>query len=250
LNRQFGQGFVTMLPLWAGAIPVGAAFAIAAREAGLGGGETQAMSLLVFSAAAQIAAVALLRDGAPSLALVGAALALNVQLLLLGLAVGRRLRPSRARRPVLAFLLTDGAFAIAAGGGRLSVPGLLGAGASMYLGWNLGTALGVAGGGALPDLHRSGGDLVVPLAFLAVLAPLLRTRSAVATAVVAGVAALLLGQVVPGGIALLGASLTGSAAGAWWADARDKGPQPTAAPATAAGSPFPPSETGGRGLGG
>jgi predicted branched-subunit amino acid permease len=170
-NRSaFGRGFVAMLPLWAGAIPVGAAFGVAAREAGLGGGEIQAMSLLVFSAAAQVAAVVLLREGAPNLALIGAAVALNLQLLLLGLTVGRRLRPSRSRQPLLAFLLTDGAFAIAAGGGRLSAPGLLGAGASMYLGWNLGTALGIAGGDALPDLDHVGVNLIVPLAFLAVLA--------------------------------------------------------------------------------
>src|SRR5687768_9550951 len=111
----FRQGFVAMLPLWAGAIPVGAAFGLAARQAGLSGGEVQAMSLLVFSAAAQIGAVSLLEEEAPGFVLIGATIALNVQLLLLGVAVGRRVRPGWSRRPALAFFLTDGAYAVAAG---------------------------------------------------------------------------------------------------------------------------------------
>jgi predicted branched-subunit amino acid permease len=212
----FGRGFVAMLPLWVGAIPVGVAFGVAAGQAGLSGGEGQAMSLLVFSAAAQVSAVALLDDGAPAVALVGAAVALNVQLLLLGLAVGRRLRPGWSRRLAAAFLLTDASYAVAAGGGRLSVPGLLGAGASMYLGWNLGTALGVAGGGVLPDPGRYGVELLVPLSFLAVLVPLLRTRAAVPTALAAGGTVLLLGRMAPGGVAMLGAGVAGSVVGAWW----------------------------------
>jgi predicted branched-subunit amino acid permease len=241
----FWRGFAAMLPLWAGAIPVGAAFGVAARQVGLSGGEVQAMSLLVFSAAAQIGAVSLLEEGAPGYVLVGASIALNVQLLLLGVAVGRRLRPDWSRKPLLAFLLTDGAYAVAAGRGRLSGPGLLGAGASMYLGWNLGTALGVAGGDVLPDPSRFDVELVAPLAFLAVLTPLLKSRAAWLTALVAGGTALLLGRVVPAGVAVLGAGVAGSAVGAWWADRA--GPlarrvDATGLPARSSAAQFPPAD--------
>jgi len=50
--RAFRRGFLAMAPLWVGAVPVGIAYAVAARAAGLGTGETQLMSAVVFSAAA------------------------------------------------------------------------------------------------------------------------------------------------------------------------------------------------------
>jgi predicted branched-subunit amino acid permease len=209
------RGFLALLPLWAGAIPSGIAYGVAARAAGLGPGETQLMSLVVFSAAAQVGAVSLLGAGAPVALLVGTALALNAQLPLLGLAVGRQTRPSWPARLVAAWFLTDGAYGIAAACGPLRLPVLLGAGVSMYTAWNAGTALGSVLGAVVPDLRRLGVDFVVPLTFLAVLVPLVRTRTAALVALVAGATALLLARLVPGGVAVLGAGLVGSAAGAW-----------------------------------
>src|SRR5262249_57298588 len=127
----------------------------------------------------------LMATGAPAPVLVGTAMALNVQMLLLGLAVGRQLRPSWRERLLTAWLLTDGAFGVSAARGRLRLPVLLGAGASMYLAWNLGSAVGAAAGNVLPDPRRLGIDLVAPLSFLAVLVPLLRTRPALLAAATA-----------------------------------------------------------------
>jgi predicted branched-subunit amino acid permease len=166
----FRRGFVGLLPLWAGAIPAGVAYGVAARGIGLGMVETQVMSLTVFSAAAQLSAVPLLGGGTPTSVLVVTAMALNAQLLLLGLTVGRQVRPTRWRRLAAAWLLTDGAFGVASGQGRLRLPVLLGAGASMYLAWNAGTAIGASAGTVVPDPRRFGVDLVVPLTFLAAVA--------------------------------------------------------------------------------
>lgn len=215
-NRQlFARGFVGLMPLWAGAIPVGIAYGLAARGAGLSIVEAQLMSLLVFSAAAQISAVALLDDGASTIVLLTTTLLLNVQLLLLGLAAGREARPSWIGRPLGAFFLTEGAYGVAAGSGKLTLPGLIGAGASMYVAWNVGTILGVSVGDAIPNPRAIGIDLVTPLTFLAVLVPLVRTRPAVVTVLVASATALLLAQIAPAGVAVLGAGLGGSLAGAW-----------------------------------
>jgi len=49
-----------------------------------------------------------------------------------------------------------------------------------------------------------------------VLVPLLRTRAAALAALLSGATMLLLMRLVPGGIAVLGAGVAGSAAGAWW----------------------------------
>ena len=142
----FARGFFGLLPLWAGAIPAGIAFGVAARAAGLGGGEAQLMSVVVFSAAAQVSAATLLQAGTPPLVLVGTAMALAAQLLLLSLTVGRQLRLSWPGRLLTAAFLTDGAYGIAVGTGPLRLPTLLGAGVSMFVAWNLGTALGTAVG--------------------------------------------------------------------------------------------------------
>jgi predicted branched-subunit amino acid permease len=214
LRGWFARGFVAMLPLWAGAIPSGIAYGVAAQTAGLGIGETQLMSILIFSSAAQISVVALLGEGAPFLLLLGTVLALNAQLPLLGLAIGKQLRPSWPQRLLTAFFLTDGAFGIAAALGRLRLPAVLGAGVSMFAGWNLGTILGVALGRALPDPRRLGLDFVITLTFLAVLVPLVRTRTTLLVALVAGIATILLVRVVPSGVAVLGAGLAGCLAGA------------------------------------
>jgi predicted branched-subunit amino acid permease len=210
----FRRGFVAMLPLWAGAIPSGIAYGVAAQTEGLGIGATQLMSVIIFSSAAQISVVALLGSGAPFLLLLGTVLALNAQLPLLGLAIGKQLRPSWPQRLLAAFFLTDGAFGIAAALGRLRLPAILGAGVSMFVGWNLGTGLGVALGRILPDPRRLGLDFVITLSFLAVLVPLIRTRATGLVALVAALATLLLVRIVPSGIAVLGAGLAGCLAGA------------------------------------
>ncbi len=211
----FWRGFVALLPLWTGAIPVGIAYAVAARDAGVSPLATQLMSLTVFSAAAQLSVVSLFARGTSAVIMVVTVLTLNLQVFLYGLAATREARPSRLARIVTAYFVTDGAFAIAVAGGRVRMPVLLGAGVSMFAGWNIGTLIGVLSGAVLPDLGRFGIDFVAPLIFLAVLIPLVRSRPAVLTAIVAATTTLVVSRVSPGGIAILAAGLTGSAAGAW-----------------------------------
>jgi len=235
----FWRGYLALLPLWSGAIPAGVAFGVAARSAGLSVGETQAMSLVVFSAAGQIGAVSLIAGGTSPLLLIGTVMALNAQLVLLGLAIGRQLRLSWLERLATAWLLTDGAYGVSLGVGPLRLAVLLGAGASMYTAWNLGTALGAGVGAVLPGPGAFGIDLVAPLCFLAVLMPLVRSRPAVLVAVAAGLTALLLARMVPGGVAVLGAGLVGCAAGAWLTRNEVAGPHPSPLPEGEGVSPPP-----------
>ena len=141
---------------------------------------------------------------------------LNAQLLLLGLTAGRRTRPRWRARLLAAFFLTDGAFAIAAGQGRLRLPVLIGAGVSMYTAWNGGTALGLIAGRALLAVRGLGIDFVLPLIFLALLIPLVRSRPALAVAVIAGIGTVILARAMPSGLAVLVAGITASLCGAWW----------------------------------
>lgn len=210
----FWRGFVGLMPLWTGAIPVGIAYAVAARGAGLSFVATQLMSLTVFSAAAQLSAISLMANGTPVPILVATALTLNLQLFLYGLTAMRENRSTAPRRFLTAYFLTDGAFAVAVAGGRIRLLVLLGAGVSMFTAWNLGTLIGASAGAVLPDLTPYGVDFVAPLTFLAVLVPLVRARPALLTVLVAAITALVLNQIIPD-LAIIGAAVTGSIAGAW-----------------------------------
>jgi predicted branched-subunit amino acid permease len=215
----FRRGFVGLLPFWLGAVPIGIAYGVAARGVGFGPAETQLMSLIVFSASAQVSTLSLLAVGAPVLSIILTAFALNAQLLLIGMSVGRQERPSFLARLVTAVFLTEGAYGVALAGGTLRLPTLLGAGVSMFLGWNIGTAIGIVAGAVLPDPRRLGVDVVVPLTFLGVLIPLIRSRAALMTALAAGLATVLLLSAAPM-VAILGAGLVGGAVGAWWSRPR------------------------------
>jgi len=232
IARLFARGFVGLLPLWLGAIPIGIAYGVAARAAGFSLFETQLMSLVVFSASAQVSTLALLAAGASVPVVVLTALALNAQLPLIGLSVGRQERPSWPVRLLTACFLTDAAYGVALAGGRLRVWVLIGAGVSMFVGWNLGTAIGLLAGAALPDPRRFGVDLVVTLTFLAVVVPLIRSRAAVFAAVAAAVTTVLLLWLMPG-VAVLGAGLVGGSVGAWWSR---RGEAPETSPDAAAAS--------------
>jgi predicted branched-subunit amino acid permease len=214
---MFWRGFLAMLPLWSGAIPIGIAYGVAARGVGLQPLEAQLMSVTVFSAAAQVSATSLLASGVALPLLVASVLALNAQLLLVGVAAGRELELSWPKRLLLACFLTDGAYGVTVARGPLCLATLLGAGVAMFVGWNLGTALGIVAGQALPDPRGLGIDFVVPLAFLAVLVPLIRTRAAAQVGVVAGLVTLVATRVLPVGPSVLLAGVVGCAWGAWLA---------------------------------
>lgn len=215
-DGAFRRGFWALAPLWLGVVPFGLAYAVTARASGLSMLETQALSALVFAGSAQFSAVGLFAVGAASLEIVLTTLLLNIRHLLYGVSLGRRFRLTRSERPVAAFFLTDEAFGIAAGAKEeRSFPFLLGAELSLYLVWNLATLAGFLLGSAIPDPARLGVDLIFPLAFLALLVPLVRTRAELLVAVCAGALAYLLARTLPGGLPILLTGLAGSLLGAY-----------------------------------
>lgn len=209
------------MPLWLGMIPFGVAYAITARAAGLGLVETQLMSVLVFAGGAQFSAAGLFGAGASGLAIVLTTFLLNVRHVLYGLALSRRVPMSGARRLVAAHLLTDEAFGVTVAAGERSFGFLLGAELSVFVSWNLATTAGALVGAGIPDPAALGLDFVFPLAFLALLVPLLRGRTELVVAACSGLVALAASRVWPGGIAILVAGVLGSLLGAWLTRAED-----------------------------
>ena len=203
------------MPLWLGVAPFGLAYAVIARDAGLSLVETQALSVLVFAGSSQVSAVGLFARGAGGLEVVLTTFLLNVRHVLYGLSLGRRVPMSARERLVGAYFLTDEAYGVSVARGARSFPFVLGAELSLFLTWNLATLAGALLGGVIPDPEKLGVDFVFPVAFLALLVPLLRRRSEVAVALFAGVVAWGVAHDLPGGLPVLAAGTSGALLGAW-----------------------------------
>jgi predicted branched-subunit amino acid permease len=80
-------------------------------------------------------------------------------------------------------------------------------GGAIYVLWNLGTLLGAVGATRLGDPGTYGLDAAVPAAFLALLAPQLRDRRALLTAVAGGLLALVAVPFTQPGVPVLVAAL-------------------------------------------
>ncbi len=214
-DGDFRRGFRAMVPLWLGVVPFGLAYAVTARDAGLSIVETQALSVLVFAGSAQVSAAGLFATGAGALSIVLTTLLLNVRHVLYGVSLTRAIPLTRSQVPAAAYFLTDEAFGVTTAAGGRTFRFLLGTELSLFLTWNLATLVGAVSAAAIPDPERLGVDVVFPLAFLALLVPLVRGRIELVVALVSGMLAWLLSRVLPGGLPILATGVAGALIGAW-----------------------------------
>jgi 4-azaleucine resistance transporter AzlC len=205
-GSPIGAGVRAALPIALAPILFGAAFGVLALDAGMGPLAAIAMSATTFAGSAQFAAASILEDGGGAVAAIVAALLLNARYVPFSLAVAPIFPGRRRRRLVEAQLIVDESWALAGRGGRFEYGILVGAGLLLYVLWVAGTALGTAVGD-LFDAEAIGLDAAFPALFLALLAPYLRARRALAAAVVAGAIAFALLPVAPPGVPIVAASV-------------------------------------------
>ena len=139
-----------MLPMLTGIVPFGVVCGVGALSAGVSPLATLAMSLIIFSGAAQIAATQMLADGAPFAVIVLTCFVLSLRFLMYSAAMAPHLRSLDSRwRNLLAFLLTDQAFASTiqrfreSGDLRANASYFLGAGMLLWVAWGASTLAGV-----------------------------------------------------------------------------------------------------------
>jgi 4-azaleucine resistance transporter AzlC len=177
------------------------------------------MSLAVFAGSAQFIALGLIAGHAGFAVVLATTLVVNLRHLL----YSATLAPYVAHLPmrwrcVLGALLTDEVFAVSWGRYRHHAPGVIGpyycfgSGLSMYLNWQLWTALGLLFGASFPRLQSLGLDFAMVATFIAIVVPQLVALRYVAAAVTAGALAWYW-QAWPYKLGLLGAVVAGVVVG-------------------------------------
>jgi predicted branched-subunit amino acid permease len=165
------------------------------------------MSLVVFSGAAQFAALTVLTAGGGVVAAVAAAMLMNGRWLPMGLAVGPFLKGGRLRRTLESQTLVYASFALASrGDGTYDRGVLIGATLPQYAAWSLGTAAGVLGGAALSNPQALGLDAIFPAFFAVLLYGEARSRETITAAAAGGVIALALMPFTPPGVPVMAAA--------------------------------------------
>ena len=166
----------------------GFAFGITAAGSGLTLLQAAALSLLVFTGASQFALVGALAAGGNPFTAAAGAFFLGTRNAFYGLRLAQVLRLPRRVLPLAAHGVIDetSLVALAQPDRRSARIGFAVTGVTIYVLWNLTTVLGVLGASALGDPEAWGIDAAGPAVFLALLAPMLRSRTerlAAATAV-------------------------------------------------------------------
>ena len=217
---ELWAGVRGLAPLLVGVAPFGVIYGVVAIASGIPAPAAMAMSSILFAGSAQFLLAQLFALGAPGLVMVASIALVNLRHALYSASMAPHLgHLPRRWKVVLAYLLTDEAYASAIlrfSGQRASRGAanrhwyLLGTGLSLWLGWQISTAIGILLGAQIPkDLPL---DFALPVTFIAITVPMIRSRAAVASAAVAaGVALLCAGW--PYKLGMMAASLAGIAVG-------------------------------------
>jgi predicted branched-subunit amino acid permease len=217
-RRAFFEGIRDIAPMMLGIVPFGMVCGVGAIAAGASPVAALAMSMIMFSGAAQIVATQLLAAGAPFAVIVLSCLVVSLRLLMYSAALAPYLRPLDHRwRNLLSFVITDQAFAGTlqrfreSDDLRANASYFLGSGALLWVVWQLATLAGILAGQIIPASWQL--EFVVPLCFIAVLVPLLRDRVSVLVFAVAAIAVVVLDSMplrlsmICGGLLAIGAGM-------------------------------------------
>jgi 4-azaleucine resistance transporter AzlC len=215
-DSQLKEGAKAALPIVLGYLPVGMAFGVLARKAGLSPLEAGSMSFLVYAGASQFIAVEMLTSGASLVPIVLTTFFINLRHLLMSSTVSLYFNRQPLRvTGLLSAQLTDESFAVAMAdpskiSGRTRY--LFALQMTSQLAWITGSLAGAIFGSFI-NSSSYGIPFALPALFICLLVLQLKSRIHFCVMVLAGVFSLLFKWTVPGNWYIVMAALVASVAG-------------------------------------
>ncbi|MEM9717432.1 MAG: AzlC family ABC transporter permease [Pseudomonadota bacterium] len=197
--KYFWIGFRDCLPFFLMALPFGVLFGAVATELGWNLAQTMVATILVIAGASQFTAVTLWAEGTPVLFVLITALAVNMRMAMYSAALVPHFgKASPWYRAWLAYAIVDQNFALAIQKYEAEPELTWQEKAAYFVGffcfiapvWISSTLIGALFGNAIPESFAL--DFAVPILFIAIFAPLLRSIPNIAAAFVSVVVALTL----------------------------------------------------------
>ncbi len=219
-KSPFWRGARSAAPLLPGVLPFAMVTGAMVIEQGHGLLQALGFSVLIFAGASQLTILTLAHEGAPAFVMVLTALAINLRMMLYSAVLTPWFTElKRGPRALIAYLMTDQAFMITGQYVHEEQPSLahrlqyyLGVALALWLTWQLGTLAGVLLGHGVPPAWAL--DFTVPISFLALLVPAVRTKPALGAALAAALAYFLTRN-LPLHSGIIAASAIGIATGVW-----------------------------------
>ena len=216
-KEEFWDGVRDETPLMLGVFPFGMVFGVLGIEAGLEPLVVMAMSVIVFGGASQVVFAQMASAGASGLVITGTVGIINLRHALYSATLTQYIEGLPMRwRVLLAYLLTDEAFFVSLHRMQTQPPSsfmhyhMLGTGGLLWIMWQITTAIGVGLGELIPPSLNLG--FAIPLTFMAITLPLIRSTPALIALIVAGTVTIL-GQDWPWNIWIIVAGIIGMVAG-------------------------------------
>ncbi|PYG26872.1 AzlC family ABC transporter permease [Pelagimonas varians] len=217
---SYWRGFRDGMPFFLVIAPFATLFGVLATESGLSVFETVAFSVAVIAGSAQFAALQLMNENAPLLVVIVSALIVNLRMAMYSAALVPYLGPLPLwKRVIAAYFIVDVTYAASAIDYEKHPDENVSQKFAYFMGvmtpvcplWYVFAALGAFLGASIPS--ENGLDFALPIAFIAMVAPALRTKAHQGAAMTSCLLAL--GLIwVPFNLGLIFASLGGMAVGA------------------------------------
>ncbi len=210
-KSEFMAGMRALSPLLLGVVPFAFVCGVEAINAGMTVIQSLSMNVIIFAGASQLVTAQLISENAYPAVIVVTAAGVNLRFMMYSASLSPLLKSlSLRRRALYSYMLSDQAYAV-------SIFALeknreqptrhyfyFGAAAMLYLAWQVGAWLGTFAGKVVPAEWSL--EFAVPLTFLAIVIPAIRTRPTLLAACVAGVVAVALRGLPPGTGLVIGAT--------------------------------------------
>lgn len=201
-KNTFWRGFRDGLPFILVVAPFGLLFGVVGTEAGLDIIQVMSFSILVIAGASQFSALALMAENAPTIIVLLTSLAVNLRMAMYSAALVPHFGKLRTKTKLwISYFLVDQSFAMSIKEFGESPEQPIENKVRYFFGivlaiaplWYSSTLIGAIFGSSIPEAFSL--DFAVPICFIALTAPLLRTLPHILTAIVSVVGALLLAWV-------------------------------------------------------